>query len=154
MKVLPYSLQEQVDAMRSDWPDFRVGFRGSGQSDVVWRGCVTPQFRSYQLKIDYNLGLLFKGPTVRINSPQLSRLPGNKEGELPHVYDVNGDPSLCLFDPSAEEWSGWMLVSQTTLPWAIDWLTCYEWWLITGTWHGGGRHPSTPHIHDLLEISR
>jgi len=36
------------------------------------------------------------------------------------------------------------LIALTTVPWAADWLACYEGWLATGRWHGGGRHARTP----------
>ena len=28
----------------------------------------------------------------------------------------------------------------TIVPWTIDWLACYEGWLATGEWAGGGIH--------------
>ena len=33
-----------------------------------------------------------------------------------------------------------MTIASTTVPWALDWLACYELWLMTGRWTGGGRH--------------
>ena len=46
--------------------------------------------------------------------------------------------------PSAERGNGdWRdAVADTTIPWAIDWLACYEGWLATGEWAGGGVHPT------------
>lgn len=35
-----------------------------------------------------------------------------------------------------------MHLSQTIVPWSADWLACYELWLMTGRWTGGGRHPT------------
>jgi hypothetical protein len=37
-----------------------------------------------------------------------------------------------------------MAIAETTLPWACDWIVCYEFWLITGVWRGGGRHAGDP----------
>jgi len=31
-----------------------------------------------------------------------------------------------------------MLLADTVIPWASEWLLHYEIWLATGTWHGGG----------------
>ena len=66
-----------------------------------------------------------------------------EEAPLPHVYfddkDITLSP-LCLFDPDANEWSHEDLIAETTVPWAADWLACYEGWLASGRWHGGGRH--------------
>lgn len=130
------TITEQVEAMTKDWPRFKS--RKSGPTEVVWRGELKPQFVVYRIEIRYTLG---EFPEVRILSPKLQRLEGNKEGPLPHVYWDTGDPSLCLFDPAAGEWNGSMLISETTIPWSIDWLTFYEFWLMTGEWKGGGRHP-------------
>ncbi|ACP23444.1 hypothetical protein NGR_b19970 (plasmid) [Sinorhizobium fredii NGR234] len=58
-----------------------------------------------------------------------------------HVYDRDGDPRLCLCDPAADEWDATMHLSRTIVPWSADWLACYELWLMTGRWTGGGRHP-------------
>ena len=38
------------------------------------------------------------------------------------------------------EWTPAMTIASTTVPWALDWLACYELWLMTGRWTGGGRH--------------
>jgi hypothetical protein len=53
---------------------------------------------------------------------------------------MGGYPVLCLFDPSACEWTPCDLLAETTVPWTIDWLACYEGWRATGEWTGGGRH--------------
>ena len=63
-----------------------------------------------------------------------------EEGQLPHVYPPLDDPTLCLFDPVAGEWDASMQISQTIVLWALDWIACYELWLMTGKWTGGGRH--------------
>lgn len=34
-----------------------------------------------------------------------------------------------------------MLIADTIVPWASEWLLHYEYWLSTGTWHGGGHEP-------------
>src|SRR4029079_18395204 len=86
-------------------------------------------------------------PLVRILSPRLvPRFDAAEEAPLPHVYfeehDITLSP-LCLFDPEAGEWSHDDLIAHTTIPWAADWLACYEGWLATDRWLGGGRHPQT-----------
>ena len=50
-------------------------------------------------------------------------------------------PFLCLYDPDAGEWHPGMSIARTIIPWTIDWLACYEGWLATGEWTGGGHHP-------------
>ena len=41
-----------------------------------------------------------------------------------------------------KEFSGEKFLSETIIPWAIEWLYYYEIWLVTGTWNGGGEHPN------------
>lgn len=132
------TIDEQIAAMRSDWPLFRA--RKVDRYSAVWAGDVKPQFASYRFEIRYEIGDF---PEVRILSPELVQIPENRDGPLPHVYGPLSDPTLCLFDPATDEWDGSMLVSRTTIPWSIDWITFYEFWLMTGVWSGGGRHPSS-----------
>jgi hypothetical protein len=47
---------------------------------------------------------------------------------------------LCLFDAEANEWTPFHMIAETTIPWTLDWLACYEGWRATGAWTGGGRH--------------
>lgn len=132
------TIDEQIAAMRSDWPLFRA--RKGDRHSAVWTGDVKPQFACYRIEIRYEIGDF---PEVRILSPELIRKPEYTDGPLPHVYGPLSDPTLCLFDPAANEWDGTMLISRTTIPWSIDWTVFYEFWLMTGVWSGGGRHPGS-----------
>ena len=127
--------------MRARWPRFALHSLDRRGHSARWIGDVEPQFERYTLDIQYCLGEL---PKVRIVSPALIRLPGNTEGQLPHVYPPVDDPTLCLFDPEVGQWDWTMPIADTTVPWACDWIACYEFWLITGAWHGGGRHAGDP----------
>ncbi|TKT60255.1 hypothetical protein YA62_011725 [Agrobacterium sp. LC34] len=150
MSFMPHTIEEQAAAMREDWPSF--GYRFDVMRDqAVWLGPVTPQNRTYLIEAAYGIDQVLEGPSVRVISPRLTRLPGNAEGSLPHVYNRDRDPILCLFDPAGAQWTGWSLISKTTVPWAIDWLTCYEFWLMTGVWDGGGRHPPASGRHFTAE---
>ena len=132
------TIDEQIAAVRSDWPLFRA--RKVDRYSAVWAADLKPQFSSFRIEIRYVIGDF---PEVRVLSPELIRMPENPDGPLPHVYGPLSDPTLCLFDPATDEWDGSMLVSRTTIPWSIDWFTFYEFWLMTGVWSGGGRHPSS-----------
>lgn len=130
-------LHEQVAGMRGAWPCFRKYGGRRHTLNVRWIGTLKPQITKYRIEIRY---ALLNTPQVRILSPVLTRLPGNVEGELPHVYPPADDPTLCLYDPAADEWDASLSIAHTIVPWTIDWIACYEWWLITGRWTGGGRH--------------
>lgn len=133
------TLSEQIAAMSKFWPMFRVGKRDRVQLSAVWTGTLKPQFTSYRIEVQYEVGCR---PEVRVLSPKLERIPGNPEGSLPHVYGPSEDPTLCLYDPKTDEWNSTMLIAEKIIPWTIDWLTFYEFWLMIGTWSGGGRHPT------------
>lgn len=65
-------------------------------------------------------------------------------GKLPeHIYGVDskGHPRLCVFYPSANEWTPRMFIANTYVPWIITWLNTYEYWLITGEWY----YPAVSH---------
>lgn len=133
------TIEKQVAAMRRAWPAFSVHGLNRQMQCAIWRGDVRPQFGRFRIEIRYALGDV---PHVRILSPALIRLPGNVEGQLPHVYPPSDDPTLCLFDPATDQWNASMALAETTVPWSYDWMACYELWLMTGRWTGGGRHGS------------
>ena len=57
--------------------------------------------------------------------------------DLPHVFD--GD-ELCLCYP--RQFNPRILIAKTIIPWASEWLLHFEFFLITGAWHGGGHEPA------------
>ena len=76
---------------------------------------------------------------VYVHSPKpLKKAKG--ETTLPHVYDSNAQ-KLCLFRSSKNEWNPKMLLSDSVVHWAVEWLYFYEIWLCTGELLGGGEHP-------------
>ena len=133
------AIDEQRDRMKAAWSTFAVRALDRSTQSAHWIGEVRPQFARFTLEIRYRLGSF---PDVRVLRPDLVRLPDNVEGRLPHVYPPADDPTLCLFDPALDQWSPSMALSETTVPWALDWIACYEMWLMTGRWTGGGRHGS------------
>ena len=88
----------------------------------------------YELLIRYES--LEKHPYVLLLNPNIP-----KDVRLPHVYPrkkYKGKeyPNLCLYLPGG--WNNSLLIADTILLWAIEWLYYYELWIITGKWHGGG----------------
>jgi hypothetical protein len=133
----PISIAAQIERMKARWPRFSVRDVDRRNHGARWIGVVEPQFSRYTIEVRHRL---WEYPEVRVLSPALTRLPDNPEGQLPHVYPPADDPRLCLFDPRADEWNWSMPIADTIVPWACDWLACYEFWLVTGSWRGGGRH--------------
>lgn len=145
------SLGAQVDAMRRIWPGFKPT-PGLGPWSIVWFGDLAGVERTFHVTIEYGLPALGHDepqrlmPVVRVLRPRLvPNWTAQDEAPLPHVYfeldDLSNSP-LCLFDPRKGEWHGGMLIAETTVPWARRWLYNYELWEGTGSWFGGGSHPS------------
>lgn len=146
------SIAQQVRAMERRWPEFEVLVPEIDRA--LWFGSLAGIERSYRVMIEYGLprggsvgadeDMVRRFPVVRVLTPPLEpRFEAKEEAPLPHVYfdrhDLTLSP-LCLFDPAAGEWTPGDLIADTTVPWAADWLACYEGWLATGRWFGGGRH--------------
>ena len=105
---------------------------------LSWTGRLQPceLSRIYTVKITYAHGHY---PVTRILHPQLKV---TETGFLPHTYN---DKSLCLHD--AGQWAEYMLIVDTIVPWAAEWLLHYEVWLATGEWLGDqapGAQPPSP----------
>ncbi len=104
------------------------------KNKLIWYGRLTPSPLSecYDVKLTYKLK---DRPRLVVISPKLERLEGERAD---HMYS-NTEP--CLYDPQKGEWNSSMLLANTIIPWTAEWLLHYEFWLATGTWSGGGRHP-------------
>lgn len=114
----------------------------AGEGDVrggklIWlfQARPTPLSRSYTVRIEYKFG---KTPDVFVRAPDLTLLAGSRE--LPHVY--HSPLRLCLYMPSAGQWTATKRLDQTIVPWTYTWLYYFEDWLAFGEWKGGGRHPA------------
>jgi hypothetical protein len=141
------TFNRQIEAMRSAWPSFKKVRVRAGRS-VRWIGTLRPALMTYEIEITYQVPLIIERidplrqqPRVRVVAPPLKPRKHDPQGALPHVYwDDPERPALCLFDHEDRQWSPFDLLADTTVPWTIDWLACYEGWRATGEWTGGGRH--------------
>jgi hypothetical protein len=80
------SIDAQVARMKSTWPLFTAHNIDRAQQSARWTGHVEPHLTRYKLEIRYAVGNF---PEVRVLTPPLTRLPGNADGALPHVYAHN-----------------------------------------------------------------
>ena len=132
------NLGQQALALRSVFPDGSVRLE---PNSLYWRGQLKPSAlsREYTVSVSLEVG---KNPVVTVEHPLLEP---DAEGLLPHIWD---DGSLCL--NKAGQWSQKMLLVDTTLPWASEWLLQYELWKGTGIWFGDGPSMETPEAQSKL----
>ena len=144
MKCL--NVKDQCRDMKKNCPMFNLDSRS--HSTAVWTGLVRPLMRTYQVQIQLHLDRsrergVVSTPYVQVLAPQLSPRDEAPNDPIPHIYPNPSDPSypyLCLYDPKTNEWTSHSRIRTTIVPWIIDWLSCYEIWLLQGAWVGGGRH--------------
>lgn len=85
-------------------------------------------------------------PKVIVREPDLLVLAAGKK--LPHIYPYDGKGvHLCLWKPKFREWNWSMKLSETYVPWTVEWLWYFEDWLYSGVWAGGGDHPPAHRRH-------
>ncbi len=105
------------------------------QGKLICTGKVQPEFcAEYELKIEYEEGF---APRVFITKPEIK--PENKI----HMYS---DGSLCLYYPNDFTWRDNMNIADYFIPWAIEWIYCYEYYLLTGEW----KHEEAPG-HEIVD---
>ena len=80
-------------------------------------------------------------PEVTLLDPAL-QLEHPRTGEfVPHVYwreDNARAIHTLLLRPGSHQWSSDDFMADTIVPWACDWLACYEGWLATGNGPAAG----------------
>lgn len=106
---------------------------------LVCKSIVRPTHlsREYNVEIRYSIS---NGPEVYVFGDELQKLD---DKDFPHNYGVDIERKrvkLCLY--RFQEFSSDKLLSDTIIPWTIEWLYYYEIWLATGEWQGGGEHPN------------
>ena len=147
-------IREQIERMRRGWPKFRV--LGATGWYVNWEGSLQPLGMRYTVRVSMCLGkplsnaiIVGYAPRVTVVDPLLRRQVEEPGVPIPHIYPnkFHSDrPILCVYLPGSGEWDFRNAVADTTIPWAIDWLACYEGWAATGEWTGGGVHPTKEQI--------
>ena len=142
------TIRQQALLLALRWPQFEEVVLSD--DFAIWEGWLAGNERKYRVRVTYGTpyigatALYRAFPVVQIREPELVPNPrAVEEAPLPHVYLMRNDiprSPLCLFDPDAGEWNADDFIALTTIPWASDWLACYEAWRATGRWYGGGRH--------------
>jgi hypothetical protein len=99
----------------------------------VWEGRFQPisACAVYLVRIEALAG---QRPWVSVLEPEL-RIASDLWFET-HRFSHGG---LCLH--LHEEWTPDQFIADTIVPWTAFWLVNYEYWLASGLWLGGGKHP-------------
>lgn len=129
------------------WPKLESRLEGGllVVAGVVQPTCIT---RSYRIRLTYTERGV---PKVYVVSPKLARRPQEPETPIPHTheYTTPGMERPCLYYPKSLEWTPYMLLATSIMPWLLSWLVDYEVWYATGEWLGGGMpHGSTKGTDD------
>lgn len=104
---------------------------------LIWKGDIKPGpfSKTYPVELNYKLN---ERPHVEVYGDNLQKLDSPS---FPHHYNLdmkNKRVEMCLY--YKRDFTAQMLLSETVIPWAAEWLYFYESWLITGEWSGGGIH--------------
>jgi hypothetical protein len=148
------TMPEQVARMRELAP-FMLEARTGLDWFASWSGPMRPLQKTYRISINFAARWMFGDleiaypytTVVRLVEPVLQVCHPETGTRVPHIYGDASAPArsrLCFYDPVAGDWSRSDFIAETIVPWACDWLICYEGWLATGEWTGGGRHPGEP----------
>jgi hypothetical protein len=134
----PRTLGAQDARMRSRWPDFK--FAQLSDRMVRWDGPLRGAQKWYEMRVLWLIDGSFR-PYVCLRDPLLRPREGGTFEQIPHLMFDAERPErsgLCLFDPEGNEWSNKMLIADTTVWWAAEWLFYYEMWHLDGVWRGTG----------------
>lgn len=127
----------QGAALVARFPDSRLELRSS---ELIWTGHLTPTelSDSYEVRVRYRVG---DNPKLFVLEPVLQKRDGKR---CDHMY---ADNRPCLY--RRHDWDASMMLADTIVPWASEWLAHYEVWLATGDWTGRGEHPKPTRGREL-----
>lgn len=130
------TITQQLAALKHAYPEGEC--ISHNNMNFVWRAKVQPT----PLSKEYNIRLIYcknNSPEVWVVGNELEKLD---DPNFPHKYKIDKDNKkvkLCLY--RFQEFNRTKYLSDTIIPWTIEWLYFYEIWLATGEWCGGGDHP-------------
>lgn len=137
-KMLPrarkYTLAQQKLVLDMKYEDASCVIK---KGVLYWSGKIRPTALSaeYYVRIIYNGN---KRPKTFIFGDNIKKID---HIGFPHKYNVDKEKKiveLCLYYPG--EFGPQLLLADTIVPWAVEWLYHYEIWLVTGKWNAGGKH--------------
>jgi hypothetical protein len=153
-RVKPRSPHAQLTRMSSRWPDFAFDL-SIDSTTMIWEGRLRGFQKSYLVSVQWRFREAVVMPHVFILDPKLRPRSGGRYEDIPHLIFNRRNPTesaLCLYDPDSREWNSTMLIADTTVPWASEWLHYYECWHLDGIWRGSNA-PGPQCIGELYPAS-
>lgn len=139
----PRSVNSQIQRMAIKWPSLEMNIHRPLMSGtppcIQWVGPVRGFQRDYRILVQWTWLARDSFPCVFLLSPFLRPRAGADYIDIPHLIHDDEEPensALCLFDPDEGQWDTSMWISDTTVPWASEWLHHYEFWHLDGIWRG------------------
>lgn len=131
------SLLQQKVALCSTYKDAHCSI-DKKKSQLFWSGKIRPSplSKEYVVVLFYHLG---ESPKVWVVGNELEQLDNPN---FPHKFRIDCENKMvriCLYRYA--EFNSSKFLSNTIIPWTVEWLYFYELWLATGEWLGGGEHP-------------
>lgn len=116
---------------------------------LVWLQRIRPHplCHEYLCRFEYSLDGY---PKAYVLDPPLTQLAAGRD--LPHVRSSREPVAMCLFVYDETCWNPTMLFGKVVVPMAFFWLACFEDWLFSGEWRGGGTHSITPCVPSATPI--
>lgn len=133
----PIKLVQQMISLNRLYKDSKCFIK---RNTLYWYGriCPTPLSRTYSVKIIFSY---YQPIEVLIYGDELQKLDSI---DFPHKYHIDLEKKIikiCLYRYNYE-FSKYKFISNTIIPWIVEWLYYYEIWLSTNEWLGGGEHPT------------
>lgn len=137
-----HALRRQLNALKKRYLDGKGRIvKGKNGLQLEWRQELQPSRMSRKYLVLVRWNGLNDIPDVEVLSPNLKELSNGKRS--PHEFQSTGNTKPCiLFNrEGAKDWVPSMLISESIIPWTMEWLWYWELWLSDGEWRGGGVHP-------------
>ena len=148
---MSHPLRRQLNALKTRYLDGKGRIvKGKKGLQLEWRQELQPSRMSRKYLVLVRWFGLNDIPDVEILSPNLKALSNGKRS--PHEFYSKGNTKPCLlFNKSnAKDWVPSMLISESIIPWTLEWLWYWELWLSEGEWRGGGVHPGELTIEQYM----
>lgn len=127
----PLGVQEQAALLKRWFPRLKTTIERIGGHDLLhFELVLQPTSVSAAYRVGFLYALGHRPCVVVLDPAPVTEAHGTR---TPHL---NGDGTLCLYDPAKAQWSEADALVNTIVPWTCRWLFHYEHWLVFKEWRG------------------